>query len=182
MGKIIVPEIVVIGFQVRDASKKNDYGGRILPRNPQVNFTDVKLLPNEYWLVMFIPLSSYLAKDAIYDKWNKWINKSIIPVQTTNLAVPRYRILNEKRHASNYFSPGKVRWRVETSLGFQFEIKSSAVSALVDSCILCYGVIQDNCVLSFSPTGTVALISQHSIAYAAHLKEVAKLAKKNNTK
>jgi len=166
MGKLFIPKQVVVGLQIRDLTKKADYGGRELPNNPKVQFTDIELRKNEYFLAMFLPKEAFIAQDKNFDKWNKWRNKSIIPLETAN-DFRQYKIVSVLRHSTSgmFFTSGKIRWRVENSIGFQFEITGTTLANLIQDCTIKNGVIQEGCVQAFSPTITISIVSSTSPSY-----------------
>lgn len=81
-----------------------------------------------------------------------------------NQLLSGYKLAQVKQRSSSWFGSGRHVWRVEHPLGFEFEISSENLFALLENCTFQDGEIKEKCVLAFSGA-YMSLISENSELY-----------------
>ena len=85
-----------------------------------------------------------------------------VPVE--NKPISGFKLSQVRKRSSEWFGSGRHVWRIEHPLGFEFEISSENLFALIENCTIEDGEIKEKCVIAFSGA-YMSLISVNSQLY-----------------
>ena len=112
--------------------------------------------------------------------WNGWRDKSIDPLEIENVPTKGFVLSETKRRSRDWFGSGRNVWRVTHPKGFEFEISSNNLEAIISDCDIIKGEIMSECIFAWSGTdmSLVPIVSElynEAIANTENLKKEKKI-------
>lgn len=148
--KLVIPTEIHVGFQY--SNKKYNHESR------KYELVDESLLG----------FATYIDAKGVFRKehsWEEWRDKEISVKKLENKPLNNFSIGNVKKRSTDWFGSGRHVWRVLDPRGFELEITSENLQAIIDQCDISSGVIDGELIWVWSPAGKMALIPVESEDY-----------------
>jgi len=84
--------------------------------------------------------------------WNTWRDRSIEPLEIENKPIKGFVLSETKRRSRDWFGSGRNVWRVTHPKGFEFEISSNNLEAIISNCDIIKGEIMSECLFAWGGT------------------------------
>lgn len=150
--KLVIPTELHVGFQYANKVYNSELRKYETVDNSLLGFAT------------YVDAKGVLRKEH---SWESWRDKTISAKTFENKPLTNFSIGNVKKRSTDWFGSGRHVWRVLDPRGFELEITSENLQAIIDQCDINSGVIDGELIWVWSPAGKMALIPVESEDYKA---------------